>query len=167
MSNLEELYQDLIIDHSKNPRCFGCINNPDAEAKLFNPLCGDQIDLCIQIEDEKIKKIAFSGKGCSISQASASMMCELLEGKSIDEVKNLFSLYQNMLKGEKSEEDLEELGDIVALSGVKNFSARIRCAMLAWEAVKRALDEYEEGKYKKPNCSSCTKDCHKRKIDEK
>ncbi len=167
MSNLEELYQDLIIDHSKHPRCFGCINNPDATAKLFNPLCGDQINLCVKIEDNKIKKITFSGKGCSISQASASMMCELLEGKTIEEVKKLSELYQEMLKGEKEEKDLDELGDIVALSGVRKFSARIRCAMLGWEAVKRALDEYEAGKYQKPNCSLCTKDCNERNKDEK
>ena len=101
MSELEDLYQDIIVDHFQNPRCFGCMKDKDAGAKLFNPLCGDQINLCVKIEDDKIKKIVFSGKGCSISQAAASMMCELLEGKSISEAKELFELYQKMLKGEK------------------------------------------------------------------
>lgn len=162
MSNLEELYQDLIIDHSTHPRCFGKIDDSDASAKLFNPLCGDQIDLCIKIEDGKIKKISFLGKGCSISQAAASMMCELLEGKTIEEVYKLSTLYQEMLKGEKQEEELEDLGDIVSLCGVSKFSARIKCAMLGWEAVQKALKDYEEGKYQSPSCALCTKDCHGR-----
>ena len=164
MGNLEELYQDLIIDHSTHPRCFGCLDNSDAKAKLFNPLCGDQIDLCIKIENGIIKKIAFSGKGCSISQAAASMMCELLEGKTIEEVYKLSTLYQEMLKGEKDEEELEELGDIVSLSGVRKFSARIKCAMLGWEAVQKALKDYEEGKYKSPCCNLCTKDCNEKNV---
>ena len=162
MGNLEELYQDLIIDHSTHPRCFGCLDNSDAKAKLFNPLCGDQIDLCIKIENDIIKKIAFSGKGCSISQAAASMMCELLEGKTIKEVYKLSTLYQEMLKGEKQEEELEDLGDIVSLCGVSKFSARIKCAMLGWEAVQKALKDYEEGKYHSPSCALCTKDCNGR-----
>ena len=159
MSELEDLYQDIIVDHFQNPRCFGCMKDKDAGAKLFNPLCGDQIDLCVKIEDDKIKKIVFSGKGCSISQAAASMMCELLEGKSISEAKELFELYQKMLKGEKQDDELNELGDLVALSGVRKFSARIKCAMLGWEAVQKALNDYLQGHYKTPDCQKCEKDC--------
>lgn len=160
MSELEDLYQDIIVDHYQNPRCFGHLENSDTGAKLFNPLCGDQIDLCVKIQDDKIKKIAFSGKGCSISQAAASMMCELLEGKDIKEAQNLFNTYQQMLKGELDESKLDELGDLVALSGVRKFSARIKCAMLAWEAVSRALNEYKSGEYKTPNCKDCQKVCN-------
>ncbi|MGI6681246.1 MAG: Fe-S cluster assembly sulfur transfer protein SufU [Bdellovibrionota bacterium] len=162
MSELDELYQEVIVDHFKNPRCFGSLDDSNTSANLYNPLCGDQINVCVKIEDSKIKKIAFSGKGCSISQAAASMMCELLEGKDIETAEALFELYQNMLKGEKREEELEKLGDLTSLSGVRKFSARIKCAMLGWEAVKRALVDYKSGHYKKPNCEHCGKECNEK-----
>ena len=160
MSDLDELYQDIIVDHFQNPRCVGCLEDLDASCKLFNPLCGDQINLCIKIDDDKISKIVFQGKGCSISQAAASMMCELLEGKTIQEAEELFNLYQKMLKSEMAEDELNKLGDLVSLSGVRKFSARIKCAMLAWEAVERALNDVKQGKFKNPDCQNCTKECN-------
>lgn len=140
---LEELYQQLIIDHFKKPRCYGQLENPSAQCALYNPLCGDRISLSISLNGGKVNEIAFSGHGCSISQAAASMMSELLKGKSIEEVKELSRLYQSMIKGEKSGDELVVLGDSVALQGVRKFSARIKCAMLAWEAVDRAIAQCE------------------------
>ncbi len=142
--DLEELYQELILDHSKKPRCFGQLTKPDVKCALFNPLCGDQIELSLVFKNDHIEEIAFSGHGCSISQAAASMMAELLKGKSLSEVKDLSRLYQGMIKGDVSENELEALGDIVALQGVKKFSTRIKCAMLAWEAIDRAVKQYEQ-----------------------
>jgi nitrogen fixation protein NifU and related proteins len=137
------LYQELILDHSKKPRCFGKLSKPDVECALFNPLCGDQIELALLFKGDRIEEIAFSGHGCSISQAAASMMAELLKGKTLVEVKELSKLYQGMIKGEVAQTDLVPLGDIVALQGVKKFSTRIKCAMLAWEAIDRAIRQYE------------------------
>lgn len=143
--DVNELYQDLILDHSKNPRCHGCVLNPNAKACLYNPLCGDQIDLTLIVEDGVIKDIAFNGQGCSVSQASASMMSDICKGKSVTEVKELLALFSGMMKGEKDGEDCEELGDAVALEGVRKFSARIKCAMLPWEAIAQCCSNFESG----------------------
>ena len=150
---LEELYQELIVDHSKRPRCFGQLSKPDVKCSLFNPLCGDQIELSLVFKDNRIDEIAFSGHGCSISQAAASMMAELLKGKSLLEVKELSKLYQGMIRGNVAENELVPLGDIVALQGVKKFSTRIKCAMLAWEAIDRAVKQYEEDSKSSPRAS--------------
>jgi nitrogen fixation protein NifU and related proteins len=136
---LDEIYQEVILDHHKHPRCQGCIDCPDASCALRNPLCGDHIDLRVNVEDQKVSKIMFSGHGCAISQASASMMSDLCSGKTLEQVGNLAAYFRSMMRGEKSGEELEELGDAVALEGVKNFSARVKCAMLAWEALEKCV----------------------------
>ncbi len=144
--DLEDLYQDLLMDHFKNPRCKGCLGEPDSACTMHNPLCGDNINLTISIgkgqkTDQKIDDIAFDGSGCSISQASASLMAELVKGKSLDEIKKYLTLFRQMMKEEVPELDLKELGDVAALGGVRKFSARIRCALLAWEALDRCVKE--------------------------
>lgn len=137
--SLDELYQDLILDHHKHPRCQGCLSDPNASSTLYNPLCGDKINLTLAIKDNKIADIGFVGQGCSISQASASMMAESLKGRAVSEAKQSLDLFVAMIKGEKTVEECDALGDLVALAGVRKHSARIRCAMLAWEALGQCL----------------------------
>ncbi len=136
---LDQLYQEVILDHHKHPRCKGCLNCPDANCSLRNPLCGDQIEVAMNVKDHSVSEIRFTGHGCAISQASASMMSDLCRGKSIEEVSQLVAHFRAMMRGEKSAEELEVLGDAIALEGVKNFSARVKCAMLAWEALEKCI----------------------------
>ena len=138
---LDDLYQELIIEHAKAPRSYGALPNADVSLGLFNPLCGDEVQLSINFQDQLIDEIRFSGHGCAISQASASMMTELLHGKNIDEGLELCALYRRMLKNEAHDDTLVPLGDLTALKGVRKFSARIKCAMLAWEALEQALNK--------------------------
>jgi len=142
---LDEVYQELLLDHYKAPRCKGVLLNPDRVVDLHNPLCGDQISLNVKFSQEAISEIAFTGHGCSISQATASMMAELLRGKSKTEAQRLSKLFRQMIKSEVSGDQLNDLGDALALEGVKNHSARIKCALLAWDCIDRALSEDAAG----------------------
>jgi nitrogen fixation NifU-like protein len=139
--NLDEVYQELILDHYKSPRCRGVLLNPDRTVDLNNPLCGDQISLTLKFEGSVISEIAFDGHGCSISQATASIMAELLRGKTKDEARRLSSLFRKMIKSEVEGSALDDLGDALALEGVKRHSARIKCALLAWDCIDRGLAE--------------------------
>lgn len=138
---LDEVYQELILDHYKRPRCQGVLINPDKKVDLHNPLCGDQISLMVKFSGEEISQIGFTGHGCSISQATASIMSELLTGKTKAEARRLSGLFRRMIKSEESGQALDDLGDALALEGVKRHSARIKCALLAWDCVDRALAE--------------------------
>ena len=144
--SLDDLYQEVILDHFRKPRCNGCIEHAAQHATLYNPLCGDQVDLTLEVKDGKVTDIAFKGHGCSISQASASMMSEVCKGRDVKEVKGLGDSFRAMLRGEKSGEDLPELGDAVALEGVRKFSARVKCALLAWEALDKCIEQAQEKK---------------------
>ncbi len=137
--NLDEVYQELLLDHYKSPRCKGVLLNPDRSVDLHNPLCGDQISLTVKFQGEAISEIAHTGHGCSISQAAASMMSELLLGKNRQEAQRLSLLFRQMIKSEVSGDVLHDLGDALALEGVKKHSARIKCALLAWDCIDRAL----------------------------
>jgi nitrogen fixation NifU-like protein len=136
--SLDELYQELLLDHFKHPRCHGAVENPDAQSSLRNPLCGDHIDLSVKLAGAKISEIKFLGKGCSISQASASLMSEYLQGKTVVEARAALDKFRGLMQG-SGEANISELGDIAALAGVRKFSARIRCALLAWEALEQCL----------------------------
>lgn len=138
--SLDELYQELLLDHFKKPRCHGCLAAPSAHSHVFNPLCGDQIALTVNVKGATLEDIKFTGHGCSISQASASLMAELCKGKSVLEVKELIAAFQGMMRGEEHSAK-NMLGDVLALEGVRKFSARIRCALLGWEALERCLSE--------------------------
>lgn len=142
--NLDDVYQDLLLDHYKAPRCRGVLINPDKKVDLHNPLCGDELSLTIKFKDEVISEIAFMGHGCSISQATASIMSELLSGKSKDEAKRLSALFRGMIKSEVEGDALDVLGDALALEGVKKHSARIKCALLAWDCIDRALGDADD-----------------------
>ncbi len=142
--NLDDVYQELLLDHYKSPRCQGVLINPDVKIDLVNPLCGDQLSLMVKFKNDHISEIAFTGHGCSISQATASMMAELLLGKHKDEAKRLSGLFRRMIKSEESGPTLADLGDALALEGVKKHSARIKCALLAWDCIDRALIDSSE-----------------------
>jgi nitrogen fixation NifU-like protein len=137
--DLEELYQEVILDHSRRPRNFGVLENADVLVHGDNPACGDEIHLGVHFgADGKLEEIKFSGHGCAISQASASMMTMKLKGKSRAEAAELSRTFKDLVTGE-SAESLKVLGDLQLLQGVRKFPQRVKCAMLAWRAVEQAL----------------------------
>ena len=136
MSDLRELYQEVIVDHNRNPRNFGRPEGVNREAQGFNPLCGDQVTVFLRVEDGVVADVSFEGSGCAISTASASLMTEALKGKTAAEAEHLFEEFHRMVAGSGSHEDL---GKLEVLSGVKEFPARIKCATLAWHAFDAAL----------------------------
>lgn len=138
---LDEVYQELLLDHYKAPRFKGVLINPDRVVNLSNPLCGDQISLNVKFSGEVLSEVAFTGSGCSISQATASIMAELIRGRTKDEARRLSGLFRKMIRSEVQGEALNELGDALALEGVKKHSARIKCALLAWDCIDRALSD--------------------------
>jgi nitrogen fixation protein NifU and related proteins len=141
MNEIEELYQQVILDHFKNPRNFGVLEQCNYSAHGHNPLCGDTLDLTLLVEDNVIKDVKFDGDGCAISKASASVMTTLLKGKSIDEVKVLFNKFHEAVTSDpNSEVDVEQLGKLAAFAGVREFPARIKCASLAWHTLINALE---------------------------
>jgi nitrogen fixation NifU-like protein len=145
MSELSELYQEVILDHNKSPRNFRKLEGANRTAEGYNPLCGDQITLYIQLEDGMIKDISFQGSGCAISKASASMMTSSLKGKTEGEAKTLFEKVHKMLTGEKGAgDDSQELGKLAILSGVCHFPSRVKCASLSWHTLQAALKEEGE-----------------------
>jgi nitrogen fixation NifU-like protein len=137
MSDLSELYQELIVDHSKRPRNFGKIENPSREAEGFNPLCGDQIHIYLSMEGDRVTQARFQGSGCAISTASASLMTEAVKGKSATEVQELFRRFHELVTGKG---EGENLGKLAVFGGVREFPARVKCASLAWHALHNALE---------------------------
>jgi nitrogen fixation protein NifU and related proteins len=136
MSDLTQLYREIILDHNKNPRNYQTLENYTGKADINNPLCGDEVTVYWRIEDEVFSEITFQAQGCAISRASASMMTELLKGKSVEESKSLFSSLLNFLSGPDSSESLgNDFGNLAALSGVRKYPSRIKCARLAWQAL--------------------------------
>jgi nitrogen fixation protein NifU and related proteins len=137
--DLEELYQEVILDHSRRPRNFGVLENADVLVHGDNPACGDEIHLGVRFSaDGKLQEIKFSGQGCAISQASASMMTMKLKGKSRAEAAEMARTFKHLLTDEGADE-AKGLGDLQLLQGVKKFPQRVKCAMLAWRAVEQAL----------------------------
>ena len=143
--SLEEVYADLILDHYKSPRNRGVIINPDRKIDLVNPLCGDQLTLMVKFDDDKVLEVGFTGSGCSISQATASIMSELLLGKSKSDALGIADLFRKMMKSEVDDSQLDPLGDAIALQGVKRHTARIKCALLAWDCAERVLKDEAAG----------------------
>lgn len=143
MSELRELYQQVILDHHKRPRNSRVLPDANRAADGFNPLCGDKIHLTLKVEDGVVRDVGFQGAGCAISTASASMMTEALKGKSEDEVLRLFDLFHDMLTG-AAEPEAEALGKLAAFSGVREFPVRVKCATLAWHTLRAALQQSRE-----------------------
>lgn len=142
MSELNDLYQEVILDHNKNPRNFREIENADKMADGNNPLCGDALRVYVSIEDDKVKDIAFKGSGCAISKASASMMTQMVKGKTRRETEILFDEFHKMVTGQlDAEHDENHLGKLKIFAGVLEFPARVKCASLSWHTLHAALNE--------------------------
>lgn len=137
--DLDDLYSELIMDHFRNPRGKGDLPSPSAVAAVVNPLCGDKISISIRNHGSIVDAIMYTGSGCSISQASASMLAACCTGKTSAEVSALCKLFKKMMSNQAKGADVEVLGDAVALEGIKNFPARLRCALLAWEGLEQCL----------------------------
>jgi len=138
MSDLRQLYQELIIDHGRAPRNFGKLTDATFHQEGFNPLCGDRIDLYIKEKNGVLSDICFEGSGCAISMASASLLTESLKNKTIDEAKIIYTAFHRLLT-EKMTSD--QLGKLTALAGVADYPSRIKCATLAWHTLKAALNQ--------------------------
>ncbi|MEK7209844.1 MAG: Fe-S cluster assembly sulfur transfer protein SufU [Candidatus Binatota bacterium] len=140
MSELSDLYQEVILDHNKSPRNFHKLEGANRTAEGYNPLCGDKVTVYVKLDGDLISEISFEGSGCAISKASASMMTDSLKGKTTAEAEALFDRVHKMLKGELDPEaDSIELGKLAVLSGVCRFPARVKCASLSWHTFHTAL----------------------------
>lgn len=138
LSKLENLYRQIILDHSSHPHNHGVLENFSQSTEMNNPTCGDVIHLELQLKDGMIEEIAFSGQGCSISTASASMMTEIVKGQTVEKATTLAEEFSLLVQG-KEVTNAEELGDAEILHGVSKFPARIKCATLPWEALKKVI----------------------------
>lgn len=138
--SLDELYKEVILDHYRTPRNKGRLDPHDIALERNNPLCGDEIELFVKFEGDKVEGIAFEGKGCSISQASASMMTEKVKGLGAKDATELTESIKRMMAGEE-EGDPKALGDLVSLKGVVKYPVRIKCALLGWNTLQEALEE--------------------------
>lgn len=137
--SLDELYKEVILDHYKAPRNKRGLDDPSCAAKGNNPLCGDEVTVALRLDDGVLAEAAFEGQGCSISQASASMMTEAVSGKTSDEAQALAKEFRAMMAGESDPEE-DRLGDLVALKGVVKYPVRVKCAVLAWDTLQEALE---------------------------
>jgi len=145
MSDLRELYQELILDHTKRPRNFGTLDAPTCQARGINPLCGDQLTLYLDVKEGVVQDVRFDGNGCAISTASASLMTEAIKGKTAEEVSALFQRFHQVLTSPADREvDVVELGKLAALAGVREFPLRVKCASLAWHTMRSALEGSEQ-----------------------
>lgn len=138
MFDLQDLYQEVIVDHNRSPRNFGKLEDADTTLEGFNPLCGDRLTLYIKTDNDSIEDIRFDGSGCAISVASASLMTEAMKGKKVNEAQAIFDQFHNMVTDE-DEVDMEKLGKLAALAGVKEYPSRIKCATLCWHTLNSAL----------------------------
>ena len=140
MNDIEiaDLYQELIVDHSRRPRNYRRLENPTHQAEGFNPLCGDKVKVYVDLENNVVRDISFVGEGCAISKASASLMTETIKGKSKAEVEQLFSRFRHLATGTG---DGSGLGKLAVFSGLRGFPARVKCATLVWHTLRAALEQ--------------------------
>jgi nitrogen fixation protein NifU and related proteins len=141
MSELSELYQEVILDHNRRPRNFGTLEGASHRAEGHNPLCGDRLRLFLRVDDGVIGDVRFEGTGCAISKASASLMTDAIKGRGVDEAGRLFERFHRMVTTPPGE-DVEDLGKLCVLAGVREFPVRVKCASLAWHTLKAALDNH-------------------------
>jgi SUF system FeS assembly protein, NifU family len=142
--DLKDLYRDVIVDHNRNPRNFGKLEPADAHADGHNPLCGDRLTMYVNLDGSNVREVKFEGSDCAISVASASLLTEAVKGKSLDEVKALFDDVHALLTQHDANVDLGKLGKLAALSGVREFPARVKCASLCWHTLNAALAHTSE-----------------------
>jgi nitrogen fixation NifU-like protein len=141
MSELSELYQELILDHNRRPRNYGALPDADHTAKGYNPLCGDKLTIYAKLEGDRIAGLSFEGSGCAISKASASLLTDAVKGKTLAEADALFARVHAMLTAPIDQTlDVDDLGKLAVLSGVREFPVRVKCASLAWHTLRAALE---------------------------
>jgi nitrogen fixation protein NifU and related proteins len=144
MSELRELYQQVILDHNKNPRNFHELPQATSKVEGYNPLCGDHYTIYLELEGDTIKDVGFTGSGCAISKASASVMSTSVKGKSRADANRMFDVFHRLVTGENAGLDTADLGRLAAFSGVSEFPARVKCATLAWHTLHSALAGEQE-----------------------
>ena len=142
MSDLTELYQEVILDHNKRPRNYRAIDGASHHAEGYNPLCGDRLNLYVQVDGDVISDVAFQGSGCAISKASASLMTDAVKGRTVAEARSLFARFHNVVTT-PPDQPVEDLGKLSVLAGVREFPVRVKCASLPWHTLKAALDRHE------------------------
>ena len=140
---LQDLYQEVILDHNKRPRNFRVIEGPTHHAEGYNPLCGDRLKLYVNVEGDRIVDVAFEGSGCAISKASASLMTDALKGKTVADARGMFERFHRMVTT-PPDQTVEDLGKLSVLAGVREFPVRVKCASLAWHTLKAALAREEQ-----------------------
>ncbi|HEX3108931.1 MAG TPA: SUF system NifU family Fe-S cluster assembly protein [Thermoanaerobaculia bacterium] len=140
MPELQDLYQQIILEHNKNPRNYRELPNATRKVDGYNPLCGDHYTVFLELDGETIKDIGFTGSGCAISKASASVMSTTVKGKTREEAERYFDTFHRLVTGDSTGLSTEELGRLAAFSGVSEFPARVKCASLAWHTLRTALE---------------------------
>jgi len=141
VSDMRELYQEVILDHHKHPRNFGRLATANRRADGFNPLCGDRVTVYALVDGDDIRDLSFEGSGCAICMASASVMTDELAGKTIDDADRLFVRFHDLVTGESAKSpDVDALGKLAVFMGVREFPVRVKCATLAWHTLRAALD---------------------------
>jgi nitrogen fixation NifU-like protein len=145
MAELNELYQQVILDHNKKPRNYKRLETANRRQEGYNPLCGDQITLYLQMEGDLIKDVGFQGSGCAISKASASMMTAAIKGKTKEEAEVMFNEFHRMVKGDlDAETEQNHLGRLKIFAGVREYPARVKCASLSWHTLRAAIEQESE-----------------------
>jgi nitrogen fixation protein NifU and related proteins len=144
MSYLNELYQEIILDHNKRPRNYCELREANRKAEGFNPLCGDKVTVYLRLEDDVIQEISFSGCGCAISTASASLMTEVLKGRTVTDVEAMFRRFHGLVTGKEGAQEASDLGKLQVFQGVSEYPVRVKCATLAWHTLQAALNEKKE-----------------------
>jgi nitrogen fixation NifU-like protein len=145
LDGLDELYEEIILDHYRNPRHAELLPEADVDVEVNNPFCGDEIRIQLTRDDGRIGDVSVSGRGCAISQASGSLLAELIEGKPVEEAREAVGQVRRLLQGEElSEAELDAIGDMAALQGVRKYPVRIKCALLSWSGLEDAVAELEK-----------------------
>jgi nitrogen fixation NifU-like protein len=144
MPDLRDLYQEVILEHSKAPRNYRMLANADHQAEGYNPLCGDRFTVYLQMEGDSIRDISFQGSGCAISKSSASMMTQLVKGKTKEEAGRIFERFHQLVTGHCSHNGDQDMGKLAVFSGVSEFPTRVKCATLAWHTLQAALEGKQE-----------------------
>ncbi|HJQ20755.1 MAG TPA: SUF system NifU family Fe-S cluster assembly protein [Gemmatimonadaceae bacterium] len=140
-NNLEALYQEVILDHNRKPRNFREIEHADRHIHGRNPLCGDEVTVYVKLDGDRIADVSFQGQGCAVSKSSASLMTSTVKGKSVDETMRLFDRFHDMITGKLTDAERSQMGSLAALGGVSKFPLRVKCASLAWHALRAALQK--------------------------
>lgn len=144
MFDLKDLYQEVIVDHNRNPRNFGELEDADRTVEGYNPLCGDKLNLYVKFDGDRIGDVKFDGSGCAISVASASLMTEALKGKTREEAERIFNAFHELLTAKELPDDIDGLDKLAALAGVRDYPTRIKCATLCWHTLHSALAGSDE-----------------------